>query len=215
MNRTANVLAGLLLAIGLGVGARVLWPTIAARLSPGGGSGAAATASAPQASPDLAEATLDRVETFRSGRSGARLVLGGAELSSLVRYGMPGVLPQGVSDPAVELKDGQLELSARIATSAFPRMPNLGAVMGMLPDTVAVTLGGELSRFGKEGLAFRVEHLEAGHIPLPDRLVPDVLTALGRTHHDGLASNALHLPMPGGLDSVSVRGDSLVLVARR
>jgi hypothetical protein len=191
----------------LALGAWLLWPRVTAWMG--------ASAESSDASPDLAESALDRFEAFRAGKGGDRLVLSDAEVSSIVRYALPGLLPPGVTDPDVSMTDGHLALAAQVATAAFPKMPRLDGVIGMLPDTVPVTMDGELVRFGKESLAFRVEHMEAARIPLPDRMIPGVLSALGRTHKDGLPANALHLPLPSGLDSVNVEGDSLVLVADR
>jgi hypothetical protein len=198
----------LLAVVLLAVGAWLFWP----RISVWTGRASAETSAA---SPDLAETALDRFEAFRAGKGGDRLTLSDAEISSVVRYAIPGLLPSGVSDPEVTMKEGHLSLAARVATAAFPKLPSLDGVIGMLPDTVPVRMDGELVRFGKESLSYRVEHIEAARIPLPDRMIPGVLSALGRTHKDGLPANALHLPLPSGLDSVSVRGDSLVLVADR
>jgi hypothetical protein len=165
-------------------------------------------------SPALAEATLDRVEGLRGADSG-QLVLGDAELSSVVRFAMPGVLPPGVSEPGVSIESGRVALSARVALTAFPDLPALGEVVGMLPDTVPIRVEGRLSSYGEESLAFFVSAVEAARIPLPDRLIPQVLAALGRQEREGLPAHALHIPMPGGLDSVYVAEDSLVLVADR
>ena len=166
-------------------------------------------------SPALAEVTLDRVESLRAGHDGHVLVLGDAEVSSVVRYALPGILPPGMSDPAVAVEGGRMVLSARVATEAFPDLPAMNQVAGMLPDTVPVRIEGELARFGKESLVFRVRHMEVATIRLPDRMIPGVLEALGRRHRDGLPANAIHLPLPGGVDSIYVREDSMMLVADR
>jgi hypothetical protein len=190
-------------------GAWLYWPRAAERLL-----GEPDQATGLAISPELAEATLDRVEGLR-GADGGQLVLGDAELSSVVRYALPGILPPGVSEPQVEIEDGIVFLDARVAVAAFPDLPALGQVIGMLPDTVAVRVEGKLQRYGKESLAFFVSQVEAARIPLPDRLIPQVLGALGRQGREGLPENALHIPMPGGLDSVYVARDSLVLVGDR
>ncbi|MSR36289.1 MAG: hypothetical protein EXR95_06540 [Gemmatimonadetes bacterium] len=204
----AAVLAGCILTAV--AGGWLFWPRGAARLSGESEVGPAGTAS-----PQLAETTLDRVEGLRAGQGDGQLVLGSTELSSVVRYALPGILPPGVSEPAVQIENGWVSLSARVATAEFPDLPALGQVIGMLPDTVSVRVEGRLQRYGKESLAFFVSHVEAARLPLPDRLIPQVLRALGRQEHKGLPETALHIPLPGGLDSVYVARDSLVLVADR
>lgn len=200
-----------LAVLGVAAGAAWLyWPVLSPRLS---GFAGPEEPAAVVASPELADATLDRFERFRAGAEGDRIALGSAELSSVVRYALPGILPPGVSEPTVELVDGRLVLSAHVATAAFPDLPALDPVIGMLPDTVSVRMDGELAPFGRRSLAFHVDAIEASRIPLPARLVPEVLAGLGRTHRDGLPPDALHVPLPAGLESVFVLRDSLVLVS--
>jgi len=166
-------------------------------------------------SPDLAESTLDRFERFRAGAAGGRLALVDAEIGSVLRFALPGILPPGVSDPDLRLTGSDVTLTARVTTAAFPDLPALAPVIGMLPDTVTVLMEGTLGQFGKQSLAFHIEHVEAAGVPLPDRLVPEVLVGLGRTHRGGLPENALHIPLPAGIDSVYVERDSLILLGGR
>ena len=204
------VLFGMLTLVLLALGGWLLWVRMNTPQLLGddeGGSGGA--------SPELAEATLDRVEALRAGPAGGHLALGEAELSSVMRYALPGLLPPGVADPAVGIREGTMTLGARVATAAFPDLPALGDVIGMLPDTVDVIVQGRIASFGKESLAYRVSSIEAAGIPLPDRLIPDVLAALGRQERKSLPETALHIPLPGGIDSVYVIRDSLMLVSDR
>ena len=100
-------------------------------------------------SPALAEATLDRVEAFRAGDSGEdRLLLDGPELSSVVRYSFPGILPPGVDDPSVGFRGDEMLLTARVAVASFPDVTALGEAIGILPDTVDVIIRGALRPFG-------------------------------------------------------------------
>ena len=165
--------------------------------------------------PELAEATLDRFETFREGTGPGRLQLGSLELSSVVRYALPGLLPPGVADPGVEVEDGRIYLSARVATAAFPELPSLDEVVGFLPDTVDIRMRGSLLPFDEEQAALHVDRIQAMKVPLPDRFVPKILEALGRRDVQGLPPDALMIPMPEGLRSAYVQADSLVLVADR
>lgn len=197
-----------LLLVGLTAALAGVW-MVRPRPAPGAATGAGRRG----ISPELAEATLDRFERFRAGASGSRLALGGADLSSVLRFALPGILPPGVSEPDVRLGAGEVSLQARVATAAFPDLPALDPVMGMLPDTVSVRLDGALAQFGAQSLVFRVDRIEAAEIPLPERLVPDVLAALGRSNRAGLPRNGLHVPLPAGIDSVYVADDSLVLIA--
>jgi len=166
-------------------------------------------------SAELADRTLDRFEQFRKGEGEGRIALSGLEVSSVVRYALPGLVPPGVEDPMVTLSDGRVRLSARVATGAFPRLPRLDDVVGILPDTLDVVMEGSLVPLDPEHLALIVDHVEASRIPLPRRMIPEILAGFGRERSNGLPGDALAVPMPNGLRSVYVQRDSLVLIAER
>lgn len=169
----------------------------------------------PAPSPELADATLDRLERFRAGEGPPVLALGEAELSSMMRYALPGLVPPGVDRPGVRMDDGRIFLSARVAVDAFPDLPALDQVLGLLPDTVDIVMEGTLGAWGRENLALSIHRVEASRIPLPGRMIPEVLRALGRRDREGLAPQSMVIPLPEGLASAHVQGDSLFLVADR
>jgi hypothetical protein len=164
---------------------------------------------------ELADSTLDRFERFRDGAGADRLALSGRELSAVLRFSLPGIVPPGVTEPTVTLKDGQMYLSARVAVAAFPNLPKLDDVLGILPDTVQVELRGSLVPHDQRNLALLVDRISAARIPIPTRLVADVLEGFGRESRAGLGPDALPVPLPDGLSSVHIQRDSLVLIAAR
>lgn len=166
-------------------------------------------------SAEIADATLDRFERFRGGKSGDRLALSGTELSSVVRYSLPGIVPPGVSDPSIELSAGRVHLKARVAVAAFPKLPHLDQIVGMLPDTVLLEIEGALVPNDQAFMALLVDKVTASHIPIPKRMVGDVLRGLGRQAPQSLPRDALSVPIPDGVESVYVQRDSLILVAKR
>jgi len=200
--------------------AGVLWgPLVVGRLGGLLGLGAPASGVGIEAgaapSPELADATLDRFERFRAGAGERRLALGGAELSSVVRYALPGLIPPGVTDPTIALREGRVLVSARVAVAAFPRLPDLGQLLGLLPDTVLLEMEGSLVPVDQAFLALVVDKVEASRVPIPRRMVADVVAGMGRKGPASMPANALAVPIPDGVASVSVQGDSLVLQTRR
>jgi hypothetical protein len=167
-------------------------------------------------SPEIAESTRDRVEAFLAGDGAEpRLELDGTELSSVIRYALPGIIPPGVELPMVELEDGKVFLSARVARAAFPDLSALGEIAGLLPDTVDIRMRGALVPFSAGVSALHVERVEAERIPLPARVIPAILAALGRKGRDGLPAEAMAIPLPSGLDRAFVEGDRLILLSDR
>ncbi len=165
-------------------------------------------------SPELAEASMDRFEALRRGDLGDRLSLSSVEIVSILRYSVPGMIPEGIGDPELELKDGVVAISASVAVESFPLLPDLGSVLGFLPDTVVVLVEGMLAPLDEKRAALVIHAVQAAFIPLPDRMIPDILAALGRKDGEGLAKDALAVPLPDGIESVYVLRDSLVLVAK-
>lgn len=168
----------------------------------------------PVPSPQLAEATLQRFEALRDGDAPeGRLVLGGPELSSVVRYSLGSFIPDGVDEPTVSFRGEEVRLSARVAVSSFPDIPALGDALGLLPDTVDVEMSGMLLPFEGGRTALLIRRVDASRIPLPGRVVPGILGALGRTDVEGLPENALAIRLPSGVRSAFVEDDHLILVA--
>lgn len=166
-------------------------------------------------SAEVADAALDRFERFRRGEGGERLALGGNELTSVLRYALPGIIPPGVDEPSVSLREGRVRISARVAVAAFPSLPRIDQVMEILPDTVQIEMEGALVPLDQAFLALLVDRVEASRVPIPRRLVGEVLAALGREGPPSLPADALAVPIPDGVRSVFVQRDSLVLVAER
>jgi hypothetical protein len=166
-------------------------------------------------SAEIADATLDRFERLRSGRGEDHLALSGTQLTSVTRFSLPGIVPPGVSDPTVEIDEGRVRLSARVALEAFPRLPHLDQLLGILPDTVLLEMEGALVPFDPRYMALLVDKASASHVPIPKRMVADVLRGLGRQAPEGLPPDALPVPIPNGVSSVYVQRDSLVLVSAR
>lgn len=166
-------------------------------------------------SSDLAEATIERFERFRAGDGGERMTLGDAEVTSVIRHAVPGMVPEGVAEPTVALHGGRVRLSGRVATGAFPTIPALEEVTGILPDTVEVELRGTLLPFSDAWSALHVEGANAAGVRLPKGLVPPILRAMGREDRQGLPADALLVPLPTGVQATYVEGDSLVLVTER
>jgi len=165
-------------------------------------------------SPEVAEATMDRFEAFRRGELERRLSLSAGEIESVLRYSVPGLIPGGIAEPRIEMADGVIALRARVAVETFPAMPDLDAVLGFFPDTLAVSFEGTFAPLDDERWgALAVHGIYAGIIPLPDRMIPEILQAIGREHVDGLADNALAIPLPDGIESAYIVQDSLVLVS--
>lgn len=177
-----------------------------------GWSGTAPTSTVSEAglSPELADSVLGRFQEFRRGDHG-RIALGGREITSVLRYSVPGLIPSGVRDVTVGLEEGRVLLAAQVVLSSFPRLPDLGPVLGILPDTLNVVMHASLLPLSEEEAALLVQGLEASRIPIPRALIPEILRAIGRVDRPNLPPEALAVPLPAGLGSAYILNDSLIL----
>lgn len=169
----------------------------------------------PVASRELAELILERFESFRRGESGDRLVLGSLEVESILKFGVPQMIPPGVGNPSVTMKDGVIEVGGDVAVASFPGLPDLGGVIGFLPDTIRVEVEGTLSPLNEHRSALVVHQVRAIGIPLPDRMIAEILVAFGRQAIADLPPDAMPVPLPDGIESAYILRDSLVLVHNR
>ncbi len=164
-------------------------------------------------SSELADSVLFRVQDFRESGAG-QMALGGREVTSVIRYSVPGLIPPGIRDPEVTFNDGRVHFSAQVALGAFPALPDLGPILGILPDTLNVKLQASLMPFGQEESALLVHSLEASRIPLPRRLIPEILRAIGRVERPGLPPEAIAIPLTPGLGAVYILADSLIISSK-
>lgn len=165
----------------------------------------------PEPTPELADSVLARVQVLRRGDAPGPVVLGGGELTSVLRHAVAGMIPEGISEPEVTLADGRVHVRARVTLDAFPELPDLGPIIGFLPDTLDVGFEASLMPFSGNRAALLLHGVEASRIPIPRRLIPDILGAMGRQDEPGLPPEAILVPLPSGLASAYILTDSLIL----
>ncbi len=162
-------------------------------------------------SQELADSVMADVQVFRRGEGPDQLSLDGEELTSVLRFSIPDLIPAGVADPEIALEDGRVRFRSRVALTAFPELPDLGPVLGILPDTLDVELEATLMPFADGEAALLVHRVEAARIPLPGRLIPEILDAMGKEPRPGLPPEALLFPLPRGMGSAYILTDSLII----
>ena len=163
--------------------------------------------------PEAADLARQKIEAFRESEDAIELRLKSFEVSSLLRYSLTGMLPKGVVEPTVKMQGDRIELIASVIPSALPDLPDLGGITGVVvPDTVAVSVGGSLVPFGDRGSMLLVSEMVVGGIPIPSSAFPDILAALGRKDEQGLPASAILAPAFKEIKSAYVEGGELVLV---
>jgi len=159
----------------------------------------------------VAQAAEGRFDRFTQTGGPGEVLFNSEELTSLIRYRASGLLPSAVLNPEIVLDEDRATLTALVALNRLPRFPDLREFDALLSDTVSFVAEGTLIPSRGSGAAFLVDRLRIGRVPLPRRVVPSVLNALGRIDQDGLPGDAIEVPLPVGAQSAYLRDDHLVI----
>ncbi len=163
---------------------------------------------------DAERSAQAKYAALASPRPPARVALSEDELQALVRTRFSGMLPRWVDSARIRLEGDKVRLSGRVPVDHLPDVKSLGEVAGLLPDTTEVAVKGQVIPLGQGRVALAVDQVTAAHVPLPHRLIPQVLSGLkaGKPAQASAPADALVLPLPRTISSAYVRGDSLVLL---
>lgn len=166
--------------------------------------------SASQPSEDLAERATSKLEAMASSDGARRLDLSQAEIQSLLTYRAGPMLPAGISEPVVELRDSTLLLSARVDPRGLEGLASPEVVERLFSDSAKVVV--ELMPGVVAPGVARVEivTLQAGSIVVPSMMVPWILESI---EMQGVETTGvmLLLPTPGQVTHFEVAGGKLVL----
>jgi hypothetical protein len=171
--------------------------------------------SSTRVSPEIAARADDKLSALGTPDGPTQVALNQSEIQSLVEYRWAGFLPADVVAPRVGLADGRLSLEASVATARFGRIAELREIIAFLPDTAALRAVGHFVPLDQDHVALEVHEMGAANIPVPRQLIPTILSRFRGSAEPGLAPNAVAVPLPPGIRSVYVSGDSLVFVATR
>jgi hypothetical protein len=163
-------------------------------------------------SADAARTGEEKLSALELAHPPARTALSGAELQALLRTRFAGLLPRWVDSARIRLEGDRVRLSGRVPVDHLPQIKSLGEVAGLLPDTAEVAVTGQVIPLDHGRVALAVDQITAAHIPVPRRLIPEVMGAL-RKGSAGVPADALPLPFPHTITSAYVRADSLILMA--
>ncbi len=163
---------------------------------------------------DAQRSAQAKYSALASARPPARVALSEDELQALVRTRFSGMLPRWVDSARIQLEGDKVRLSGRVPVDHLPDVKSLGEVGGLLPDTTEVAVKGQVIPLGQGRVALAVDQVTAAHVPLPHRLIPQILAGLkqGRPAESTVPADALLLPLPRNISSAYVRSDSLILM---
>ncbi len=166
--------------------------------------------SASQPSEDLAERATSKLEAMASSDGARRLDLSQAEIQSLLTYRAEPMLPAGISEPVVELRDSTLLLSARVDPRGLEGLASPEVVERLFSDSAKVVVELMPGVVAPGVAQVEVVTLQAGSIVVPSMMVPWILESV---ELQGVETTGvmLLLPTPGRVTLFEVAGGKLVL----
>jgi len=165
--------------------------------------------------PAMAELAVAKISDLVERGGSPEIRLSAAEVESLLRYEWDRYLPNGVSDPTLRFRDGEVLLSVQVARDQLPSVPELENLRGLLPDPLPVQVRGRVLSLEGSEAGFLIHRIDAAGIPIPRTLFPRFLERLATgTRRPDLPPEAITVPLPPGIRSVGLEGDRMVVRRR-
>jgi hypothetical protein len=166
--------------------------------------------SSSEPSEELAQRASGKLQGLVSHEGSQQLELNQAEIQSLLTYRAGPLLPEGISEPVVEVRDSTVLFSARVDPRRLQGLASPEVVEQLFSDSAQVVVElrpGVLA----PGVAFvEVVTLQAGSIVVPSMMVPWILDSIEMPGVERTGVTLL-LPTPGRVDRFEIARGSLVL----
>jgi hypothetical protein len=163
-------------------------------------------------SAELAMRAEEKLDAISDGTARGEVRLSEMELQSYVQFRLAEQLPAGVTNPAVDLRDSTVAVSASLDLT---RLEVAGDEVAMLRRIMgdSATVQTELyATVGAPGEGrIDVLSLQAGVFPLPPMLIGRVLEGVGLRSEGRTAI----LEIPADVESIRVENEEIVLVRQR
>ena len=134
-----------------------------------------------------------------------------ADLTSYVFTQLTRQLPAGAEGARAAVVGDRLYLKALVSAQDLGGSEALGPLGGLLPERDTVTFGGNLEMVRPELAQFRVRELRYGELSVPRALIPQLVRRSARNRPEGLAPDALPLPVPPTVADVRVARGTVTL----
>jgi hypothetical protein len=164
-------------------------------------------ASAP--SKEVAERASRELEDLVSGEGARKLELDQVEIQSLLTYRAEPLLPAGISDPIVEVRDSTLLFSARVDPRGLEGLASPELIERLFSDSASVVVELEPGVVAPGVARVEVITLQAGAIVVPSMMVPWILDSVDLPVET--TGVMLLLPTPGRAARFEVDAGRLVL----
>ena len=161
-----------------------------------------------------ARAVRGREAVARLGRpSGPAFVtLTGGEVSSYIMSALMRQLPLSADSLEAAVIADRLHVRASVKVAELGPVASIGSLGNVLRERERVTFGGQFEIVRPGLVQFRLRELKVREFALPQRLVPAIVSRIGRgTRPDGVAPEALPLEIPRHIGDVRIGNGRVTL----
>jgi len=160
-------------------------------------------------SEEVAERASRKLEDLVAGDGARKLELSQVELQSLLTYRTEPLLPEGISDPVVEVRDSTLLFSARVDPRGLEGLASPELIERLFSDSASVVVELEPGVVAPGVARIEVVTLQAGAIVVPSMMVPWILDSVDLPVET--SGVMVFLPTPGRTARFEVDAGTLVL----
>jgi len=169
---------------------------------------------ASEPSEELARRAADKLEGMAASDGPADLKLSQAEIQSLLTYRAGPLLPEGISQPLVEIRDSTILLSARVDPKGLEGLASPEVVERLLSDSARVVVELWPGVVAPGVARVDVVTMQAGSIAVPSMMVPWILDSIELSGVETTGVTLL-LPTPGRVARFEVDSGDLVFELAR
>ena len=191
------------------------WGPYYRRITGGGDADTTATALTGDQWLPLSDAGATRarraIESLASRTGPVYVNVSAADLTAYVFTQLTRQLPAGAKDARAAVVGDRLYLKALVSAQDLGGSQALGPLGGLLPERDTVTFGGNLEMVRPELAQFRVRELRYGELAVPRALIPQLVRRSAKNRPEGLAADALPLPVPPTVADIRVSRGTITL----
>ena len=161
-------------------------------------------------SEEMAQRAAAKLQGLVSRKGSRGMELSQAEIQSLLTYRAGPLLPGGISEPLVEVRDSTVLFSARVDPGGLEGLASPEVVERLFSDSAQVVVELRPGVLAPGVALLEVVTLQAGSIVVPSMMVPWILDSIEMPGVERTGVTLL-LPTPGRVARFEIDGGSLVL----
>jgi hypothetical protein len=164
--------------------------------------------------PERAERGEREVRALAAPHGPVYVSLRPGELASYAFLSLASALPASARDAQAAVIDDRVYIRSVVSLRDFAGA--LGALGGLVGERDTLRLGGTFDVLAPGRAEFRVQDVQIGNVPVPEKLIPSLVRRVRkRAPTAGVAPDALEIPVPDYIGDVRIARGRITLYKRQ